>query len=134
MWRSFDKAEDAEVVDLQHNFRSTPRVIDLANRWADTISPLSGMKTPPMLQGNTRRKDHHPSHVSLINFDTREEEAEWIAEAIKALVPSEAEGALHDNRDGLDRGIALSEIAVLVRSSTDVRTYMEGLEAAGDWR
>lgn len=130
MWRSFDNAEDAEVVDLQHNFRSTPRVIDLANRWADTISPLSGMKTPPMLHGNTRRKDHHPSHVSLINFETREEEAEWIAEAIKALVPSEAEGALHDHRDG-NRGITLSEIGVLVRSSTDVRTYMEGLEAAG---
>src|SRR5881394_1372463 len=41
------------------------------------------------------------------------------------------EGSLHDHRDGSDRGIALSDIAVLVRSSTDVRTYMEGLETAG---
>ena len=131
MWKEFDRAKDAEVIDLQHNFRSTPRVIDLANRWADTISPLSGMRTPPMLHGKKRRLDHHASHVSLINFDEREEEADWIAEAIKALVPSEAEGALHDKRDGSDQGIALSDIAVLVRSSTDVRTYMEALEAAG---
>lgn len=131
MWKDFGNAQDAEVIDLQHNFRSTPRVIDLANRWAETISTLSGMRTPSMLHGNTRRLDHHASHVSLISFDEREEEADWIAEAIKALVPSEAEGALHDKRDGSDQGIALSDIAVLVRSSTDVRTYMEALEAAG---
>jgi DNA helicase II / ATP-dependent DNA helicase PcrA len=46
-------------------------------------------------------------------------------------VPSEAEGALHDKKDGAHRGLTLSDVAVLVRSSTDVRTYMEALEAAG---
>lgn len=56
-WEDFQKASDSDVVDLQENFRSTPRVIDLANRWAETISPLKTMETPDMLPGNKKRKD-----------------------------------------------------------------------------
>ncbi|MGD0350139.1 MAG: ATP-dependent DNA helicase [Verrucomicrobiota bacterium] len=131
MWERFKKATDAEVVDLQENFRSTPRIINLANSWADTISRLRSMETPPMKHGNLLRKDHHRSHVALIGFPKREQEAAWIADAIRVLVPSEAEGAQHDRKDGARRGLALDDIAVLVRSSTDVRTYMQALEDSG---
>src|SRR5262249_3723791 len=58
-------------------------------------------------------------------------EAAWIADAIRILVPSEADGALHDKKDGSHRGLTFSDVALLVRSSTDVRTYMDILEAAG---
>lgn len=131
LWDLFQKSADSGVVDLKENFRSTPRVIELANKWTDTISPLLSMKTPPMQHGNKARKDYNASHVALIGFDDRDGEAAWIAEAIRALVPSEQEGALHDKRDGQPRGLALSDVAVLVRSSTSVRTYMQALEAAG---
>jgi DNA helicase-2/ATP-dependent DNA helicase PcrA len=131
LWEEFKKDNDTEVIDLEENFRSTPRIIKLANSWAETISPLRSMKTPPMEHGNTQRKDNHKSHVALVNFDERTQEADWIAEAIKILVPSEVEGALHDKKDGTHRGLSLSDVAVLVRSSTDVRTYMHALEAAG---
>jgi DNA helicase-2/ATP-dependent DNA helicase PcrA len=131
MWEQFKKSADAEVVDLQENFRSTPRIIDLANRWADTISRLRSMETPPMKHGNPLRKDHHSSHVALIGFSKREQEAAWIADAIRVLVPSEAEGAQHDRKDGAPRGLALDDIAVLVRSSTGVRAYMQALEDSG---
>jgi DNA helicase-2/ATP-dependent DNA helicase PcrA len=131
LWERFKKASDAEVVDLQENFRSTPRIIDLANRWADTIGRVRSMQTPPMKHGSTGRTDHHRSHLALVNFGQREQEAGWIAKAIRVLVPSEAEGAMHDKRDGAHRGLTLSDIAVLVRSSTDVRTYMQALEDAG---
>src|SRR5262249_41790027 len=100
LWEEFKKASDAEVVDLQDNFRSTPRIIDLANRWTKTLSQLRSMKTPPMSHGNKQRKDYHPSHVALIGFSNRNDEADWIADAIRALVPSEQEGALHDKKDG----------------------------------
>lgn len=130
LWESFKKAPDSKVVDLQENFRSTPRIIDLANGWAETIGRVRSMKTPQMEHGRKRRDDNHRSHVSLINFRRRLQEAEWIAEAIRALVPSETKGALHDKKDGSWRGITLSDIAVLVRSSTDVRTYMHALENA----
>ncbi len=131
LWEQFKRAPDADVIDLQENFRSTPRIIDLANRWAGTIAQIRSMETPSMKHGNKRRKDYHRSHVALINFPQREDEARWIAEAIRVLVPSEAEGAQHDKRDGAHRGLVLSDVAVLVRSSTGVRTYMQALEAAG---
>jgi DNA helicase II / ATP-dependent DNA helicase PcrA len=131
LWEAFKKASDAGVVDLRENFRSTPRIIDLANRWTKTISPLLSMKTPSMEHGNKQRKDYNPSHVALIGFADRDEEAAWISDAIRALVPSEQEGALHDKKDGTARGLAFSDIAVLVRSSTSVRTYMRALESAG---
>ncbi len=131
LWEEFKKASDSGVVDLQENFRSTPRIINLANRWTESLSALRTMKTPPMKHGNKGRKDFHASHVALIGFDEREDEASWIADAIRALVPSEQEGALHDKKEGAHRGLALSDIAVLVRSSTSVRSYMRALESAG---
>lgn len=131
LWKAFKAASDAEVVDLQENFRSTPRIIDLANRWAATISPLGSMQTPSMKHGNTARDDQHHSHVALVSFGDRAAEASWISEAIRVLVPSASEGARHDKKDGSHRGLTLSDMAILVRSSTDVRTYMQALEAAG---
>jgi ATP-dependent DNA helicase UvrD/PcrA len=136
LWEQFKKAADSDVVDLQENFRSTPRIIEVANRWTQTMGGVLSMATPPMRHGLIGRKDAHPSHVALINFGDREGEASWIADAIKILVPTEtegtlAEGALHDKRDGSHRGLTLSDIAVLVRSSTDVATYMQALEDSG---
>jgi DNA helicase II / ATP-dependent DNA helicase PcrA len=131
LWEQFKKAADSDVVDLQENFRSTPRIIDLANRWASSIGRLKTMATAPMIHGNLCRKDQHRSHVALVNFSDRAAEAAWIAEAVRALVPSKAKGAMHDKRDGSHRGLALSDVAVLVRSSTDVRSYMQALEEAG---
>ena len=131
LWKEFQKSGDADVVDLQKNFRSTPRIIGLANAWADTIGSVGSMKTPPMQHGNAGRLDQHRSHLALVDFGSRKEEAAWIAEAIRLLVPTEAEGAIHDKKDGTHRGLTLSDIAVLVRSSTDVRAYMQALEEAG---
>lgn len=131
LWRTFRNEPDAEIIDLRENFRSTPRIIHIANQWASTITPAGGMETPDMRHGKSSRVDQHASHVALVGFDERQDEAEWIASAIKALVPTEKMGAEHDRRDGSVRGISLADIAILVRSSTDVRTYMKALEAAG---
>ncbi|HEV3272832.1 MAG TPA: ATP-dependent DNA helicase [Candidatus Methylacidiphilales bacterium] len=131
LWEEFKNDPNAEVVDLKENFRSTGRIIEVANLWAETIGPVRSMRTPPMKHGSTGRTDHHPSHVALIGFGDRSQEARWIGQAIRELVPTEAQGALHDRRDGKYRGLALSDVAVLVRSSTDVRTYMRALEEAG---
>lgn len=131
LWERFAKSSESQVVDLQENFRSTPRIIALANKWAESISPVRTMTTPAMKAGNKARKDQHQSHLALVSFGDRGQEAHWIAEAVRILVPSEAEGALHDKKDGSHRGLTLSDVAVLVRSSTDVRTYMRALEASG---
>jgi DNA helicase-2/ATP-dependent DNA helicase PcrA len=131
LWENFKKSDDSDVVDLQENFRSTPGIISLANKWAETIGRVRSMETPSMRHGNKSRRDHHRSHLALIGFRDRRNEAAWLAEAVRILVPSEAEGARHDKKDGTHRGLTLSDVAILVRSSTDVRTYMQALEAAG---
>ena len=131
LWGAFEKAADSAVIDLKANFRSTPRIIELANRWAKTIAEIGQMKTQPMTHGSKSRTDQHATHMALLDFDDRENEARWIAEAIKILIPTEKTGAKHDKRSGGHRGLTLSDIAVLVRSSTDVRSYMQALEAEG---
>lgn len=130
-WKEFRDAADGQVVDLRENFRSTTRLIDVANTWAKTINPAGEMQTPDMRHGKEERVDTDPSHVAMVNFEDRHDEATWIAKAVRALVPSAEAGAEHDRRDGSIRGISLSDIAILVRSSTDVRTYMQALENAG---
>lgn len=130
-WEELRKSKDGEVVDLKENFRSTETIIDLANKWSETILPLHGMSTPAMAHGNTSRKHIHASHMALTGFPEREDEAEWISKAIRILVPDSTKGARHDKKDGTDRGLSLSDVAILVRSSTDVRTYMKVLEEAG---
>ena len=119
-----------ETLTLPHNFRSTPRVIALANRWSDSIGELGTMETPHMLQGRPGREDFDTTHVATLHFESRTEEAEWIAETVRSLVDG-GWGAAHDKDQDSERGIGLSDIALLVRSSSDVRTYMEALEGKG---
>lgn len=130
LWEEFKTGPDSCVVDLQENFRSTPRIINLANLWTDSINQVRSMSVAPMRHGNSARTDHHKSHLALVKFQDRKDEASWIADAIRILVPTATDGALHDKRDGSHRGLTFSDIAVLVRSSTDVRTYMRALEDA----
>lgn len=121
---------DGAVVDLAVNFRSTPRIINVANSWARTIGTVNTMLSPDMLHGNRGRTDYDPSDVAATSFSNREDEAEWIAAAIRRLIPEDGTGAVHDTRAG-ERGLSYSDVTVLIRSSTDARTYMRALERAG---
>ena len=131
----FDQLEsedDGDAAVLPDNFRSTPRVIDLANKWARTITPPGDMASLDMEKGNENRIDHDPSHVAFRRFNDRQAEAEWIAGTIRRLVDEAAEtGVPHDIDDTELRGLGLSDIAVLTRTSTDTRTYLEALDHNG---
>lgn len=122
-------AYDGNVIDLQENFRSTPRMIDLANRWATTITPPGGMGTPDMTHGRDERVDHDDTHVGFLHFDERKAEADWIADTIAEMV-EEDQGARHDERDG-DRGLRYGDIAILLRAATDARAYGDALRTRG---
>lgn len=124
------KNTDARVYDLTHNYRSTPRVVSLANSWARTIGTVGRLSSAAMQSGNARRVDRDPSHVSLLNFSDRQAEADWVATTIGQLVQQDRKvGAVHDTRTS-ERGIIYSDIAILLRSSTDARLYMQTLERA----
>jgi DNA helicase-2/ATP-dependent DNA helicase PcrA len=124
-------ATDGEVRELPSNFRSTNRVIQISNTWSQTINPLGTLPNPEMIWGNQRRVDYTGDHIALHHFDSRDTEARWIANTIrKMVIPNDDIGARHDDRDG-DRGISYSDVAILIRSSTDVRTYQDALRRAG---
>ncbi|GII02755.1 ATP-dependent DNA helicase [Planobispora takensis] len=123
--------EDGDVLDLTRNYRSTPRIIDISNRWNATINVPGTMSSPDMSHGRVGRVDAETQHIGIVDFNgDRADEAEWIAATVKELVPSHTLGAAHDTPDG-ERGITYSDVAVLVRSSTDARTYLQALRDAG---
>ena len=128
LFSAIEKAPDGRVRSLPANYRSTPRIIEIANRWSDTIGDNAGMASPAMTVGVAGRNDFSSEHVSMQQFDTRQEEADWIAQTIRTLVPvDEAKrGARHGEGDR-ERGLGLGDIAILVRSSTDISTYQAAL-------
>ncbi len=122
---------DGRLYELKHNYRSTPRIVALANAWSNTIGVVGALPNPAMQRGNEQRDDEHASHVSLLSFTGRNDEAQRIAQTINTLVrQGERQGAYHDTRDG-NRGLTYSDIAILLRSSSDARLYMQELERAG---
>lgn len=124
-------SRDGEVLELTRNFRSTPRIIDLSNAWNRSIGTPSGLTSPPMTHGRQTRLDYEPGDVGAIRFESREDEADWIARTVEMLVRRpERLGAQHDTTGG-PRGLTLSDIAILLRTSTDARTYMSALRAKG---
>ena len=124
------RTSNGAAVALPANYRSTSRIIDIANEWSNTIQDRGGMANPAMKHGRASRVDQSARHVALLRFDERAEEASWIARTIHSMVDPEARtGAFQDDREGA-RGIAYSDIAILVRSGTDIRTYQDALAQA----
>jgi DNA helicase-2/ATP-dependent DNA helicase PcrA len=117
------------VIELAKNYRSTERIINIANSWSDTIQDTGGMSNPHMEHGNTARLDRSDRHIGASIFHDREAEATWLAETIQKMV-SGNQGAAHDDGDN-DRGITYSDIAILLRSTTDIRLYQDALRNAG---
>ena len=118
------------VIELAENFRSTPRIVALANAWARKIGDTGGMPSPDMLHGRAGRRDESPAHVALMRSYSRQLEAEGIAQVVRALVPGDGRGAAHDDGDG-ERGLTYADVAVLLRSRRDLATYVEALERRG---
>ena len=131
LYQEIEPAVDGEVVELPANYRSTERIIGIANEWSQSIQERGGMTNPDMAHGRDTRVDQHNDHVGLLKFESREDEAAWIAGTINQLVHDAAnEGATHDLRNG-ERGVSYRDIAILVRSGTDIRTYQNALQDRG---
>ena len=133
LYEELENSEDGHVQELPANYRSTPRIIELANKWSETIEDTADMSSPAMEHRRETRMDESDRHIAQVHFNCREDEAAWIADTIGELVHTHEEirqGAFHDENNG-SRGLMLSDIAVLVRSGTDIRTYQEALRVRG---
>jgi len=129
MYESISKAPKSEVIDLTENYRSTPRIIALANAWASSIAPPGKLPNVDMKHGKVARKDYDASHVGITRFDTVEDEAAWIAQQIEKLVKGD-KGARQDGNDR-NRGIRYQDVAILLRASANARAFMKALESRG---
>ena len=103
----------ARVVELIRDYRSTPEVVDLANRL------LTGARRPAdRQQGALRLVAQQPSGppVAFSEHEDDETEARAVAARIQALVTE---------------GLALEEIAVLFRTNAQSEVYEAALTDAG---
>lgn len=131
MFKDLKGKPDGQVVELPANYRSTPRVIKVANEWAKTIGAVGAMPSPEMTHGSKSRVDFDATHVGYATFTDVDDESAWVAEQIDRLVQVKAirekKGAVQDDKDG-ERGIGYSDVAVLLRVSTDARKFMTALQ------
>lgn len=132
LFSEIESASDGVIENLPANYRSTHKIIDVANAWARTIGQTEGLSSPDMTPGVEDRTDSNQQHVAISVFNDRPDEAVWIANTIAQLVPDSDPplGARHGDGQRV-RGISYSDVAVLVRSSTDIATYKDALRALG---
>lgn len=111
---SFDQRyPDSSAHTLPHNFRSTPAIVESADGFAH--EELGAMRIP---KDPTADDPGSPRDFRNLWFDTREEEADWVAAQIENLT-----GTRYVERDG-ERGLSPGDFAILMRS---VRTASNGI-------
>ncbi|GAA1450773.1 ATP-dependent DNA helicase UvrD2 [Nesterenkonia lacusekhoensis] len=111
--------KDATVVKLIRDYRSTPEVVQLANTLlSDRTREQARLTDPPAWPDPLRlvsQKSHGPT-PQLTQHAEDDAEASWIAEQIGVLQ---------------QRGVPLSEIAVLYRTNGQSQAFEQALAQAG---
>jgi DNA helicase-2/ATP-dependent DNA helicase PcrA len=112
---------DVTQVRLEENFRSSEGVVAVARDFIRQV-----VRRLPKEMKTTQAQSYEPGDITALVFDTPEDEARHIAAVCKAL-----RGIAVDD-DGAQRGIAWSDMAILLRSvRRDGPAIMQALQAAG---
>lgn len=105
-----DRYEDVKVHKLLVNFRSTKAIIETANSFVQKTIPFERLPKEIRYHKNGNIQD-----LRNLWFQTREDEAEWVAQRIKSLIGTTY---IEYNPDGTEknrRGLTYSDFAVLIR-------------------
>lgn len=109
-----ERYEGSTAHTLPHNFRSTPAIVESADAFAhEELGAVRIAKNP------TADEPATPRDFRSLWFETREDEAEWVANQINSLI-----GTLYTERDGSQRGLTPGDVAILMRS---VRSASKGI-------
>jgi DNA helicase II / ATP-dependent DNA helicase PcrA len=92
---------------LSHNFRSTPAIVRSADAFAAAELGATRYVKNPQATPTTE-----PHHYGVHWFVDRQDEAEWVAGRIEALL-----GTRYVERDGAVRGLTPADFAILMRST-----------------
>lgn len=104
---SFDQRyEGCSAHTLPHNFRSTRAIVESADAFAHEELGAARIPKQP-----TADDPDGPRDFRNLWFETRNEEADWVAAQIEELM-----GTLYVERNGEERGLTPGDFAILMRS------------------
>ena len=92
---------------LSKNFRSTNLIVNSADNFV--AAELGATRFPKTPQAAS---DYTPQDFNILWFNTRGDEAEWVAQRIDNLLGTE-----YCERDGKIRGLTFADFAILMRST-----------------
>ena len=98
--------KDVTTVPLEENFRSSGAVIGAARR----IVEVNPHRLPKEMKAGNSRRSFERGDLLALEFHDPDEEAIWIAEKVLAM------GGIAFDDDGSERGLAWSDMAILLRS------------------
>jgi DNA helicase II / ATP-dependent DNA helicase PcrA len=94
---------------LSENFRSTPAIVSGSDGFISAeLGPSRIAKNP------TASSNRAPRQFGNLWFNTRAEEAEWVADRIASLL-----GSGYQEADGMTRGLTPADFAILMRSTRE---------------
>lgn len=99
---------DAAEHTLARNFRSTPAIVNAADDFV--VAELGPSRLPKDPEADATDE---PRDLRRVWFDDRDQEAEWVAEHIEALLGT----AYREGDDGRIRGLTPADVAILMRST-----------------
>lgn len=105
-----DRYADVSIHRLLINFRSTKAIVETANNFIQNTIPVERLT-----KTITYHTDGNIKDLRKLWFDTRDNEARWVANRIKSLVGTTY---IEYNADGTEksrRGLTYSDFAVLIR-------------------
>lgn len=117
-----ERYDSVTEVSLMDNFRSGAGVLDTAYR----IVGKNNYRISKIMNARSFQK-HQDGDVLALEFDSEAEEASWIAERIRFF-----EGLPYKSSETVaPRGLALSDMAVLVRTKAQSVAIIEAFERKG---
>ena len=105
-----DRYEDVSIHKLLVNFRSTKAIVETANSFVQT-----NLNYERLAKDISSHSDGNIQDMRKLWFESREDEARWIAERIQSLVGTTY---IEYNPDGTEksrRGLTYSDFAILLR-------------------
>lgn len=106
-----NRYSQVSVHKLLINFRSTKAIVETANNFVE--STLNYERLPKEIRSNN---DGNIQDLRKLWFNTREDEANWIADRIKSLVGTTYIEYNSDGSEKLRRGLTYNDFAILLRS------------------
>lgn len=105
-----DRYSDVKIHKLLVNFRSTKAIVETANSFIQKTIPFERLPKKIKYHRNGNIQD-----LRNIWFETREEEAKWVAQRIQSLIGTTYIEYNPDGSEKSRRGLTYSDFAVLIR-------------------